>query len=338
MTDDKREALLRRVRGLIAKAQATDFPEEKLAFESKAHELMEQYAIETWMLETGDEEKAKLITKREFDMSWWQQTRGMDIDVRSPIWWMFDRCVDHARCYTSRSAYTITGTQYTQTVYGLAADLDYLDMLFTDLFVQLFGRLKPVYDPTKSLGENCYIAKEAGMSWEQIARWCGEADKVRTTESYNHRTGRYTTKTNVDGKFVKAYKKWCDEHGLERRTVHPTAWAVSYVEAFYYSISERFRAMNPDDRDTGSGHDLVLRDIRKAAEEALYDDHPELRPHEADCLCDACKAAANRKPVKYRKGHQTIYAAYDKGRSAGREARIADRSAKLSGNRKRLGQ
>jgi hypothetical protein len=87
----KQEDILRRVRGLMAKAASTEFEGEREAFQAKADQLMEAYAIETWMLQTGeDESKARLIVKRDFDMSWWSQLgHQVSWETKSNVWYLF---------------------------------------------------------------------------------------------------------------------------------------------------------------------------------------------------------------------------------------------------------
>jgi hypothetical protein len=326
MTESKRESILRKVRGLMAKAQSTEHEGERQVFMAKADELMEQYAIETWMLETGkDSEQARLIVRRQLDIAWWFQMRGVHHDARSEVWWLFDACVRHCRCYTSASAWDV-GTK-TVAVYGLEADLDYLDLLFTDLLVQLSSKIRPTYDPNKSMGENVMIAKEAGMKYTAIAVWLGYPE-------WRVPNGSGGYKTADKGKMLREYKKHLASIGKSVSdvvTVHPDAWAISYCAAFRATIQRRFREMSGA-RESGSNDSqaLVLRDIRLQAQEAMYQDFPDLRPHPEGCECETCKP---KKALKYREGHRTVSAAYYRGGEAGANARIASRNQKLGGSK-----
>lgn len=321
----KTEDILRKVRGLIAKANATDFEGEREAFMAKADQLMEAYAIETWQLETGDDdEKAKLIVRRDFDMQWWSDLKGVHHDAKSSVWWLFSACVRHCRCRTSVSLFSFS----TIPVFGLQADLDYLDLLFTDLFIQLFDKLKPKYDPNKSMGENIMRAKEAGMKYTDIAVWLGHPEwreMVYGERGYGH------WKTCDNGKMLREYKNYLKSIGKTPKDVvsaHPDAWAISFTSAFTSRIQTRLRNQ-VEEREAGytGSMELVLRDIAKMAEEALFDAFPDLRPHPADCDCKEC--TKKNKPVKYRGGHQINMAAYARGGKAGDEARIVTNDPKL---------
>jgi hypothetical protein len=320
-----KEEILELVRKLVARANSTEFDAERQASLKRADELMETYAIQTWQLE-HDDESVKRIVRKDISIKWWHELSGLHIDARSSVWWLFEACIRHCRCVSSVRAQNYTSR--TIAVYGLPADLDYLDLLFTDLFTQLFAKIKPSYQPDKDLGFNMYIAKEAGMSWEQAAKWAGMPELVRTTETYSSRTGRYSTKVNVDGKLVRAYKKYLSDHNLERIVEHPHRWQISFCEGFYYSISERLRNMREERAETHTGSmSLALRDIEDQARDEMYEDFPELRPHPEGCECERC--TAKRKPVKYRDGFRASWAAAARGGQAGKEARIASRDPSL---------
>jgi hypothetical protein len=330
MSSEKQDKMLAKVRALYAKADSTTFPEEAKLFRAKADQLMEAYAIETWMLETGDDEsKARLIKTREMDMSWWTQLSNVHFEAKSNVWYLFFACVRHCRCYTTWSAINYyrlpDGTREQKIkVYGLEADLSYLDLLFTDLFIQLFAKIKPQYDPNKSMGENVMRAKEAGMKYIDIAVWLGHPE-------WREPNGSGGYKTCDSGKMLREYKKHLSSIGKTPKdvvTVHPDSWAISYTESFYHQVAIRLQDMrdNRETPNTGS-QSLALRDIDAMAKEAMYNDFPELRPHPAGCTCRAC--TAKRKPVKYTGGHQTVAAAYAKGGDAGKAARIINKDGGL---------
>jgi hypothetical protein len=323
------EDILRKVRGLIAKANSSEFDAERETFMKAADNMMEKYAIEMWMLEqSANAGKTKLITKKVFDMEWWSDLGNLHFDAKSYVWWLFEACVRHTRCYTSWSTISYQRnedgkTDRKITVYGLSSDLGYLDMLFTDLFIQLFSKIRPQYDPKKSLGENVMVAKEAGMKYRDVCIWLGHPEWVDSAGKVIPTHGR---------QILKAYKEHLATLGKtpeDMVTVHPDAYAISYTREFYGAISSRLLALRKESLESSGDNSMALavRDIRDQAQEALWEDYPNLRPHPADCSCKACVAA--RKPVKYRGGHQYIAAAGKAGHQAGSEARIVSNDPKL---------
>src|SRR5580765_5812641 len=238
--ESRQAAILRKVRALYAKAASTEHEGEREVFTAKADQLMEAYAIETWQLETGaDDEKARLITRVDMDMSWWIQLYQIHEDARWPIWYLFDSCVKHCRCYTEWGAQTYGRENRKITVFGLQADIEYLDLLFTDLFTQIFSRVSPTYDPAKCMGENVMRAKEAGMKYTDIANWLGHPEWVVPN-------GTGGVKTADNGKMLREYKKYLLTIGKTPRdvvSVHPDSWIIGFVSSFCTKVRQRMRAM-----------------------------------------------------------------------------------------------
>jgi hypothetical protein len=323
VTEQKQEGILRKVRALYAKAASTNFPEEKELLQAKADQLMEAYALETWMIDTGqDAEKSKLIVRRDFDMTWWDQLgTTLDWDAKSQVWWLFDACARHCRCYVSGA--TISWGQNNVPVYGMAQDLDYLDLLFTDLFTQLFGTLRPKFDPKKTLGHNICLAREAGMRWSDVAVWSGHP------EWYDALSGKYKDGGRMKREYLNHLKSVGREN--ERIAIHGATYVLSYLNGFNTRIRERMRAMRKDSESSkaGSGMELAVRDIHAKAQEAMYLDFPELRPHADGCSCKDCK---KRKAV-VRRGRQIDYKSYATGSTAGDKARIVSNSPGLKGKK-----
>lgn len=317
MTDSKRDDILRKVRGLYAKAQSTEFEGERQVFMAKADQMMESYAIETWMLEAGkDEEQSRLVVRRDFNMSWWSELGDLPHDAKSQVWHLFSACVKHCRCYTNAAGIWNTGGC---PVWGLEADLDFLNFLFTDLFVQLFAKVKPSYDPNKTMGHNVMIAKEAGMKYIDIALWLGKPEWRVSNGS-----GGY--KTADGGKMLREYKAHLKSIGKTTQDVvaiHPHTWAYSYLSAFTATIRERFREMESTNAgERSGGAELVLRDIRQQAASAAYAEFPQF---------------AKKDGLSHQGGGRRLSTAgYAAGGSAGKSASIANRSSRL-GSRKSLG-
>lgn len=320
---DQMEKILFRVRALLAKAASTEFEGEREAFLRKADELMETYAIEEVMLLQKDDSKAKLITRRDMDISWWRSLKELDHDSKSEIYWLWTACVRFCRCVGGQFT-TYDVHSQTVAVYGLPSDLSYLDLLFSDLLLQMVTQIRPKYDPDKSMGENIAQAKAAGMKYADIALWMGKPEWVVGGKPVDH------------GIMARAYKEFVQSKGDNWITVRPATYLWSYLESFCLTVRTRLYTIAQEregrSEQTGSMA-LALRDVKDQALDAFYEDFPHLKPHEADCKCSDC--TRKRKPVKYRerKGSELGRSA---GHAAGRDARIASNDPALR-QRKKLG-
>jgi hypothetical protein len=307
---DKREDILRKVRALLAKAASTEFEAERQTFLAKADQLMEAYSIDEAMLKLQSDPNAKVVERRDMDISWWYDLRDIDPDAKNNIYWLWNACITHCRCVSSISTWKYRDK--TSSVYGTKSDLDYLNLLFTDLFMQLVAKLKPAYDPKLPIGANVRLAKEAGMTWDQILDWTG----LR-----NDPLGK---------RLLPAYRKYCEANGLSQVKTNPKTFQWSFTEGYCVTVKQRLREMRGDrEQYTGSGKELALRSIEVQAKEELYNDFPDLRPHEADCQCKDC--SARRKPIKagsYRTRTYS-YLGSDQGAKAGANARIISNDPKL---------
>lgn len=324
MTETERSSkILEKVRALLAKAASTEFEAERETFMRAADNLMEKYAIDEVMLRLKDDSKAKLVERRQMDISWWTSLRELDHDSRSEIFWLWSACVRHCRCYGGQFSVYDYGSK-TVAVYGLPSDLSYLDLLFTDLLQQMVLHIRPQYDENKSMGENIAVAKAAGMKYADIALWMGRPDWVEYGKPVDH------------GIMARAYKEFVTSQGEAWITVRPATYLWSYIESFCLAVRTRLyniqmqREGNTDQTGTMA---LALRDVIDQAKEALWEDFPHLRPHPADCKCKDC--TRKRKPVKYRerKGSELGMAA---GARAGKNARIVSNDPALRA-RKQLG-
>ena len=179
------EDILRKVRALLDRANSTEFEGERDACLAKADALMMAHAIEQWQLEQANPGQAAQPVRVDMDFSWYYDERNRE--VASAFWLLFIDCAAHCRCVLAHSETSWSREQgYRIPVFGLNSDISYLGMMFTDLLIQLSKKLKPVYDPLLSDGENIYHAREAGMSYRHIARWMGREDLV------SHKNGKVT--------------------------------------------------------------------------------------------------------------------------------------------------
>jgi hypothetical protein len=114
------DPMLRRIRGLLAKAESTEFEEEASALTAKAQELMTRHAIGRAKVDADDERDVPRLTRIPIDSPY--------SDAKSML---LGAVADANRC---RAVY-LTGLDMS-TVAGHAGDLQVVELMFTSLLVQ----------------------------------------------------------------------------------------------------------------------------------------------------------------------------------------------------------
>lgn len=317
MTEDRKADMLRKVRALMAKAEGTDHPEEADAFRRKADELMTAYAILEWELEIGDPTKTNFPERRFYDFSWYEDTNIQEV-VRKNVWYLMLDVAAFARCKAIGMRLTRNENyELTVPVLGLPSDLNYLDMLFTSLMVDMLGHLEPRPNPSEPMIENLVRMKEAGMKWERIGHLLYNAGQL--DEPYTRNTGV---------KFTKLYTDYCTEHNRERVYVSPMVWQRSYAEAYTLEVGRRLNEMRQMREHKTVDHDadkyaLVVRSTEDKIKDLWRELYPEM----------FAPVDPNRKqkklPVKHDRYKRSAMA-MAAGQSAGRNARIFQPGEKLT--------
>lgn len=349
-TNDHNAKMLERVRALLAKAESTTFPEEADAFRAKADELMTQYAIDQWMVDAA--EAGRFVRaepeRRDFSRSW------VGSKFRDDLFSMFVAVAEHCRCVVG-----YRGSHGREIpVYGLASDLDYLDLLYTTLLVEVAKNLQPPVDPTSTNpDEEVFKQRQAGTGWMDVARKVYEAGLVPLTKGEREKQAAdYWTpdepegddwawselieavKVNYKNRLTNYNRRYVREHGLQhqRNYVNPKVYQRSFMMGFSDEIWRRLRAMAEASRTAyDAGHEagsmaLAVRDIREVALALYEEQYPPPPPVEPD---------PNRKPSKAPAVREVAvsYAAMSAGRAKAREADLSAHSSRRVGEqRKRL--
>ena len=133
--------VLGRVRGLLAKAESTTFPEEAEALTAKAQELMARYAIDAALV-AAEHGRAPEVGGRRL---------GVDDPYAAAKAMLLEAIAQANRCRSVWSkAYGYA------TVFGDEADLDGVELLYTSLLVQaaraMLGAAPPGRSPASSAG------------------------------------------------------------------------------------------------------------------------------------------------------------------------------------------
>lgn len=355
MTEETNKSkILSRVRALLAKADSSGFDEEADAFRAKADELMTLYAIESFELaQKLDPNKRESPEVRNFEF-------GADEDLSTTLYTSFYYLADLTRCKM--------GVLYHQSakVVGYSADLDYLDLLMTSVLTEIVRKMSPTVDRTKSYEENMYVIKAAGAKWQQVYELLLPAFPERfskvltdlTPEDYDD-LPEYLGKTyirlgddfyprklphSVGVRFTGEYKKHCEKFDLSRIMVSPSVYRRSFLTGFTTTLRERIHELKKAQQKATEGHGLVLASRDGDLNETLWENFPNLRPHDADCDCESCHyrrckdsscgrrlCREARKPVRYRRVPEKAFSS-----AASSAGSRAAKNVNLSGGRNNL--
>jgi hypothetical protein len=349
MTDRKTE-MLEKVRKLLAKANDASVGEqESEAFRQKADEFMTAYAIEAWEIEMAKEGTRAKPIKRVFDYSWFTDTH--DSPLRNALWNIWYDTARHCRVVQVSSKRDYGAKEI--PVIGMEADLDYFDMLFTSLMLQLSMKSDPKPSERLTLEENLAAMREAGFGWDKITRRLIEAglvDDPNPGMPFPAKRADWKIMTRerflLSERLVKRYRDWCAATDRPQTYTNVKTYREHFAAGFSSKIGERLVKMRRESErvydagHTGNSAALAVRDIRVVVQEAVWDFFPDLKPpppHPVDCDCDAChrrkctdpkckrpRCVESRKPIKYRapKQPKIDYAARAAGEQAAREANL----------------
>ncbi len=303
---DKSAKKLETIRALLAKADGTDFPEEAEAFRSKADALMTAYAIEQWQLDAlEDADRAsKLPVSRDVNINWW-----MTSPLKDQLWSLLLSVARHCRISVVPHAVQWHGNKPAVPVVGLESDLDYFDMLFSSLYLQLGKQLEPTYSDILTLEENVAVFKEAGLKWQRIAQLIGRPDYVQADG-----------KVKDGGAMVRLYKKWCTDNDMTPVKANPAMYQRSFAGGYVTGVRTQLEKQEQEQGQSKGSMALVIRDIRDtidAAAEEMYGKDKSVRRYRRDT-------------------RKQDYAARAAGTKAGEKADVAVHTGRRVANNKQL--
>lgn len=325
MKEDRRAAILIRIRGLLA--QAGDLKgtteAERDAFRAKADELMTKYAVEEFeAMQAG-----RIIHKpesRRVNIDWYFHWDN-DVDARTWTFSLFYAVYDHARCVVVRSQVTHLGIMCA----GFKGDLDYADMLFTSLMLQLMAAIDPKPDPAFSYHENLERMRAAGFNWNEAWERMMLAPSLLPDYIF-----RLPSDRQQRDRMTRDYRSWCRRTGREQNYANHATFRRNFALGYASRVGQRLREMRSAQNEGNSGKfEIVLRDVRKTVEDFVHDTYAETRPHAEDCKCANCR----RKRVPALKTKRFDHAAYGQGVDAGNDAVIQGSPERnVGGNRDQL--
>lgn len=318
MTDaNKAAGMLEKVRALLAKAASTTFPEEAELFRAKADELMTKYAIEAWEVEhaqAGANAPTKPIV-RNMSMAWYYE---MDNDLGGALWSMMITIADHCRCRLVHKE--VSYYDKSIPVVGMPVDIDYMDMLFTHLLLQLLDTMNPYPRDGESLESALARMKEAGVKWNECFR--------RLLKAGHYPEGTIWNPSKMD--YAGKYTRYCAAQGRERMKVAPGVYRRSFSDGFVSAIRTRLAAQREQQGQSTGTMAVALRDISLVVRDAMYEMFPSMVPHRSGCRCASCRRTGVSRQVRY--DHATA----GKGVVAGQQASIIGKGEKTIKRTKEL--
>jgi hypothetical protein len=251
--DETRSRKLEQVRKLLDKASDSGTsPAEAEALRNKADDLMLAYAISEFEVQ---QRKAK--GEREMP-----ERRSIAVitterhPLKTQLVDLFGTVVTHARCRAVYSGITNPHSRVTATVVGFPTDLEYLEMMFTSLQVQLANNLEPHPDPNLTYEENLCLLKEAGMKWERVWELLFPGEPWNRSKAIQMLTNRYTA--------------YCNETGRPRLRTSPITYQRNFAEGYNAEVWRRFYDMRKRQQEQhvgGSGMELALRDMKSEVDD-----------------------------------------------------------------------
>lgn len=301
------DEIMKRIQGLINKAESSEFPEERAAFQAQAEKLMQKYRIEEERL-IADSTEDSGITPVQDQVVVLNDSHESEFMVK--YCGIFAMIVDHCGV-RSHLAYGPDRSEIIGHVVGYRSDIRYAEVLYSASRLVFMAKLEPKVDPDLSDAENVHRMRESGMTRRRIAQLMWKED----THAAHAKVG-------------KLYKQRCEELGVDPvvagRNVNAKTYRQEYVRAFHDELWMRLFDARNAAGEYGGG--LELHGRKERVDEAFYALYPRYREQ-----AEAAKRRmeeAKAKPADKRKPRRATKAQTDRffsdsatlGRSAGRSA------------------
>lgn len=326
MSDDK---MMTRVQALLNKAESTDSEQEAKSYREAAARIMAKYQIDEAML--AHAKMAQGIDDK-------PDTRRITFaDAHSPLvnelFSLACSTAEHTGClflgFFSGEGFLV----------GYEKDMDYAEMMYATLRLQLLERVDPKANPNKGYDENVYVLHEAGIKWQSIAYMMEHA-------RYNAPVGSLAeswpiTPWEVDGqgkgkkdggRLIRAAKRHCREKGIEYVAIaDPKKFRSSYARGFVGEINMRLydlEKVGKEVRDTaGNGAELALFGRKDRVRQAMEDLEMLHGVHKSQ------RTETKGSKAKY-KAPKNDWSAYDRGIADGKRADLGRRAGDVTDGRK----
>lgn len=263
--------IMERIRAALAIAEnpASTEAEREAALRS-ANGMMTKHAIDQAMLDAARTVGERRVpTQVVFEM--YESGSGVS------EWNAYFRTIMHELARTNRCRCIIRfGHKSNVTIVGMQEDVDWVQLLWMQIFLEFVSRVNPKWDNDRSEGANIMALKEAGFKWAEIWNMCKAANggQMRgNPDSYNPQRCRW---------MIVEYKKEQQRTGREHvGTQRFEAYRTSFVAAFADRVNARLEQQREDEKEQTEatpGSALALTDVRDRVDEEFYRLFPSARP------------------------------------------------------------
>lgn len=202
MSAAKEEKILDRVRALLAIADHPNTPpaEADTAL-NMANSLMSRHAIDEALARAAQSKSSRRApTKRAIKLA--RDTQG-----GSSLWSSL-RTILHYIAETNRCKMVHVRWSDDPMIYGMTEDVEWVEMLYTQVYFSLVSKINPRWDESKGYDENVYNFKVAGFKWakiDEVSRQHGGPDARVWEESRgqvrrDEETGEWIPRYNYFGR------------------------------------------------------------------------------------------------------------------------------------------
>lgn len=291
-TNTDRTKLIARVQALLDKAASTGFTAEAESFRAKADELMTKYIIEEHELRlAADPSEREAPTRATIFVA----SPGSPIGRQMATLAM--AVADYCRCRILFHNLDSKRIDISAWLWGFPTDIDYFNMIFTSLSMQMANEMEPKPDPARSDVDNYEVLRMAGVPGARMAEVTGwPLSKVKRVRA-----------------------EWMKVHGTGNFAVAASTYVRSFAIGFTNEVRERLVALRHQAETTSTSTALVLAD----------------RSHEVDAAYED-NVAGMSIVRRSGPSHRTVGAAIGRGREAGSRADLGQ-SRVSTGRRGALG-
>jgi hypothetical protein len=154
-------------------------------------------------------------------------------------------------------------------------DVDWVEMLWLNVFFQFSSKIQPTWDVTLSVADNIYNFKNAGYKWKDIWQ---QGKRVLGAMP----DGQSEFVPNKCKYMITGYKKMCAERGTSPiGTQTFAAYKLTFTNYFTHEINtrlEEMRAANKRAEQATPGSEVALRDMSSDINAEFFRLFPDLTP------------------------------------------------------------